>query len=90
MTPWTEARQAPLSLGFSRREYWNGLPFPSPGDLPDPGFEPESPVWQRDSLPLSQLGSPESNIDGNKCILHQSWVSRKKEPKETSDAGADD
>ena len=41
-TPWTAARQAPLSMGFSRQEYWSGLPFPSPGDLPDPGIEPES------------------------------------------------
>ena len=43
--------QAPLSLGFSRQEYWNGLPFPSPGDLPDPGIEPSSPELQADSLP---------------------------------------
>ena len=43
-TPWTVAYQAPLSMGFSRQEYWNGLPFPSPGDLPDPGIEPGSPT----------------------------------------------
>ena len=43
-TPWTVARQAPLSMGFSSQEYWNGLPFPSPGDLPDPGIEPTSPA----------------------------------------------
>ena len=42
-TPWTAAHQAPLSMGFSRREYWSKLPFPSPGDLPDPGIEPGSP-----------------------------------------------
>ena len=41
---WTAARQAPLSVGFSRQEYWSGLPFPPPGDLPDPGIEPTSPV----------------------------------------------
>ena len=41
-TPWTVARQAPRSMRFSRQEYWSGLPFPSPGDLPDPGVEPES------------------------------------------------
>ena len=41
-TPWTEARQAPLSMGFSRQEYWSGLPCPPPGDLPDPGIEPTS------------------------------------------------
>ena len=43
-TPWTVAGQAPLSMGFSRQEYWSGLPFPSPGDLPDPGIDPVSPV----------------------------------------------
>ena len=44
VTPWTVARQAPLSRGFSRHEYWSGLPFPSPGDLPDLGIEPGSPA----------------------------------------------
>ena len=43
-TPWTVVRQAPLSMGFSRQEYWSGLPFPTPGDLPDPGIEPASLV----------------------------------------------
>ena len=43
-TPWAVAYQAPLSMGFSRQEYWSGLPFPSPGDLPDPGIEPRSPA----------------------------------------------
>ena len=57
-TPWTVARQAPLSMGFSRQEYWSGLPFPSPGDLPNPGIEPVSPAWQVDSLPLTHQGRP--------------------------------
>ena len=48
-TPWTVACQAPLSMEFSRQEYWNGLPFPSPGDLPDPGMESQSPALQADS-----------------------------------------
>ena len=48
-TPWTVACPAPLSLGFSRQEYWSGLSFPSPGDLPDPGIEPRSPALQADS-----------------------------------------
>ena len=48
--PWTSACQTPLSMEFSRHEYWSGLPFPSPGDLPDPGTEPESPALQTDSL----------------------------------------
>ena len=42
--PWTVACQAPLSMGFSRQEHWSGLPFPTPGDLPDPGIEPGSPA----------------------------------------------
>ena len=51
MTPWTVVRQTSLSMEFSRQEYWRGLPFPSPGNLPAPGIEPESPVLQADSLP---------------------------------------
>ena len=50
VTPWTVACQAPLCLGFPKQEYWSGLPFPSPGDLPDPGTEPRSPALQMDSL----------------------------------------
>ena len=50
-TPWTVACQAPLSIGFSRQEYWSGLPIPSPGDLPDSGIKPRSPALQADSLP---------------------------------------
>ena len=57
-TPWTAASQAPPSMGFSRKEYWSGLPFPSPGDLPDPGIEPGSPTLQADSLPFEPLGKP--------------------------------
>ena len=57
-TPWTTAYQAPLSIGFSRQEFWGGLPFPSPGDLPDPGIEPESPASQADSLPSELPGKP--------------------------------
>ena len=49
--PWTIACQAPLSMGLSRQEYWSGLPFPIPGDLPNPGIEPRSPALQADSLP---------------------------------------
>ena len=56
-TPWTVARQAPLSMGFSREEYWSGLPFPSLEDLPDPGIKPVSPALQADGLPLSNQGS---------------------------------
>ena len=49
-TPWTVAYQAPPPMGFSRQEYWSGLPFPSPGDLPNPGIEPESPTLSADAL----------------------------------------
>ena len=61
MTSWTVAPQAPLSMESSRQEYWSGLPCPPPGDLPDLGIEPRSPVspvLQVDSLPLSYHGSP--------------------------------
>ena len=57
-TPWTVAYQAPPSMGFSRQECWSGLPFPSPGDLPDPGIEPGSPALQVDALPSEPPGKP--------------------------------
>ena len=57
-TPWTVAYQAPQSMGFSRQKCWNGLPFPSPGDLPDPGIEPGSPALQADALPSEPPGKP--------------------------------
>ena len=57
-TPWTIAHQGPLSMGFSRQEYWSRLPLPSPRDLPDPGIEPGSPALQADSLPSEPLGKP--------------------------------
>ena len=52
--PWTVAYQAPPSMGFSRKEYWNGSPFPSPGDLPDPGIEPRFPALEADALTSKQ------------------------------------
>ena len=55
-TPWTTARQAPLSMGFSRQEYWSGLPFPPPGDLPNTGIKPGSPALQANSLPSEPPG----------------------------------
>ena len=57
-TLWTVAHQAPPSIGFSRQEYWNGLPFPSPGDLPDPGIEPRSPILHADALTSEPPGKP--------------------------------
>ena len=56
--PWTAARQAPLSMGFSRQEYWSGLPFPTPEGLPNPGIKPRSPASQADSLPSEPPGKP--------------------------------
>ena len=57
-TLWTVAYQAPLSMGFSRQEYWSGLPFPSPGDLPNPVIEHRSPALQACSLPSKPLWKP--------------------------------
>ena len=54
--PWTVAYHAPPSVEFSRQEYWSGLPFPSPGDLPNPGIEPRSPALQADTLPSEPPG----------------------------------
>ena len=58
MTPWTAAHQAPQSMGFSRQEYWSGLPFLSPGDLPDPGIKPRSPTLVADALTSEPPGKP--------------------------------
>ena len=57
-TPWTVIHQAPLSMGFPRQEYWSGLPFPSPGDLPHPGIKPGSPALLVESLPTEPPGKP--------------------------------
>ena len=56
VTPWTVAYHAPLSMGFSRQEYWSGLPFPSSEDLPNPGMEPGSLALQADALPSEPPG----------------------------------
>ena len=62
MTPWTVAYQPPPSMGFSRQECWSGLPFPSPGDLPNPGIEAGSPALQADTLPSEPPGKPNTFI----------------------------
>ena len=59
VTPWTVTCQAPLSMGFSRQEYWSGLPFPSPGYLPDPAIEAGSQALQADALPFEPPGKPD-------------------------------
>src|SRR5574340_70981 len=71
-TPWTVAYQVPPSMGFSRQEYWSGLPCPSPGDLPDPGIEPGCPALQVDSLPAEPEGS-----HSHKWLWLPSWKSQK-------------
>ena len=76
-TPYTVAHQAPLSMGFSRQEYWSGLPFPSPGDLPYPGTETRSPALQADSLLAEPQGKPKNTEMGSLSLLH--WIFPTKE-----------
>ena len=82
-TPWTVARQAPLSMGFSRQEYWNGLPFPSPGNPPNPGIEPLSPALQADSLP-TELGGKPTEVGGDSSTH---WVVGKGEGETSQGKG---
>ena len=75
--PWTVARRAPLSLGFPRREYWSGLPFPPSGDLPDPVIEPASPELAGGFFTTEPPGKPPSACDLMYYIyLKISWVHR--------------
>ena len=77
--------QAPLSIEFSRQEYWSGLPFPSPGDLPDPGIEPRSPALQADSLLSSYQGSPfntSANLENLAMATGLEKISFRSNPKE--------
>ena len=67
VTPWTVAYQASPSMGFSRQECWSGLPFPSPGDLPDPEIEPVSPTLQADALPSEPPGKLFGDSQGFLC-----------------------
>ena len=73
MTLWTVAFLAPLSMGFSRQEYWSELPFPSPEDLPDPGVKLSS-AWQADSLPLCHLGNPYVYIISTKILYVNTYL----------------
>ena len=84
-TPWTGAHQAPLSMGFPRQEYQSGLPFPSPGELPDPGIEPTSPALQAESLPVEPHRKPNlinyvhtvpynAMLKMNLLYMYQSWI----------------
>ena len=75
---WTVAHQDPPSMEFSRQEYWGGLPFPSPGDLPDTGIKPGSPILQADALPSEPPGKP--IMFGNKvCIAHSGNINLSQE-----------
>ena len=68
-TPWTIASQASLSMGFSRQEYWSGLPCPPPGDLSNPGIKPRSPTLQVDSLLSEPRGKPKNTAVGSLSLL---------------------
>ena len=73
MIPWIVAHWAPLRMGFSRQEYWNGLLFPSPGDHPDPGIESKSPALQVDSLPTELWGNPDSVQFSRSVVSDSLW-----------------
>ena len=83
VTPWTVTCQAPLSMAFSRQEYQSGSPFPSLGDLLNPGIKPRSPALQADSLPSEPPGEPHSPMKGATNLISTSWV-RKLAYKEVS------
>ena len=73
-TPLTVAYQASASMGFSRQEHWSGLPFPSPGDLPDPGIEPRSPALQTDALTAEPPGKPSRWVRATKIMESNNWT----------------
>ena len=81
-TLWTVAHQAPLSMGFSRQEYWSGLPFPSPGDLPNPGIEPGSPTLEADALTSEPPGkrNKQSSLE-SPSFLPKHFISKESFPK---------
>ena len=75
-TPWTVACQAPLSMGFPRQEYGSGLPFPSPGDLPNPEIEPWSSALQVDMLPTEPPGNNQARVPGTARRFLDRWTTR--------------
>ena len=95
VSSWTVADQAPLSMGFSRQEYWSGLPFSPPGDLPDPGIEPWSPALWADALPSKPPGKPQyvkknvpyplPRLSWILLLLSSSWWSSLYQPLQLSD-----
>ena len=74
VTPWTVARQAPPSVGFSRQEYWNGLPRPPPGDPPHPGRGPTSPALQVDSLLSESPGKSYSHLNDWNLLIYETFL----------------
>ena len=81
LVDWTVAHQAPMSMGFSKQEYWSGLPFPPPGDLPDPGIKPAVPALQADSLLLESPGkSPESHDSAKHFAFIYLLISSSEQP----------
>ena len=87
-TPWTVAHQAPPSMEFSRWEYWSGLPFPSPGDLPNPGIKPQSPTLQADALPSEPPGNPLES-ESHSVLLVSLWPSGLHSPWNSPGQNAD-
>ena len=82
-TPWTAAHQVPLSMRLSRQGYWSGSPFSSPGDLPNPGIEPRSPVLQADSLLTELQGKPHTVLQSKaKCLLQGNEPRKEDWPKQ--------
>ena len=88
--PWTITHQDPLSMGFFRQEYWSGLPFPSPGDLPDPGIEPKCPALEKILYHLSHQGSIVRVVSTKKdaqcesCELSFIWGKMRTATRETA------
>ena len=82
VTAWTAAHQVPPSIGFSRQEYWSGVPSPSPGDLPDPGIEPQSPALQADALPSELPGRPTAlvGVPSPAQVLYTQRLTRRHSP----------
>ena len=79
-TPWTIAHQSPLFMGFPRQEYWSGLPFASPGDLPNPGIKPRSPALQEDSLSSKSPGKPKNTGMGSLSLLQGIFLTQRLNP----------
>ena len=77
-TPWTVVHQASLSMGFPRQGYWSGLPFPSPGDLPDPGIEPASPISTGRLFNAESPGQPSIQIHIGKTVDKNVFYNHKK------------